>query len=138
MGADEVDAVFAAVDAKRMEWACGAEPSRDAFATRVLGGKWIAEHLGLVADAVQACASTSDAECWCKVCGVQTPTRFSFERYGGAICVALARYWASAMGYVYAQWVRSDDELRCALPSSTGRPGVTAVAMIERIAQSTP
>ena len=50
---DEVDAVFAALEAKRLERACHADPSSDAFATRVLGGKWTAENLGLVASCTE-------------------------------------------------------------------------------------
>ena len=99
MGDDEVDAVFAALEAKRMEWACDADPSSDAFATRVLGGTWIAENLGLVAYAMQAYASTSDARIWRKLYGAQTATRFA--RYGEAVCVALAQYWAKAMGFFF-------------------------------------
>ena len=107
---DEVEAVFKALEAKRLEWACDAEDVGAAFLTRVLGGKWTAENLGLVADAIQGYASTNDAKEWCKLYGVQTAARFNFARYGEPVCAALAQYWASAMGHFYSIWARGEDK----------------------------
>ena len=63
---DEVEAVFAALEAKRQEWRVEERVEAEDFGVQIRGGPWTLALLGVPFDSVQGRALGSTAKDWCR------------------------------------------------------------------------
>ena len=98
---EEIDAVYAALQQRRQEWAVDYDQPAQHFKTCILGGAWSKVHRGVTLADVRAFAAGTEAVAWCKkYFGVQQSS-YAYRKYGDEVASALALYWAHRMEHFY-------------------------------------
>lgn len=101
---EEMDAVWAALAAKREAWAAESVTAEGAFQTKIRGGSWTGSNKGREADCIAAMAVSGAPIEWCKAYGLNQMASFSYNLYGERVASTLAEEWCRRMLYFYGVW----------------------------------
>jgi hypothetical protein len=98
-----------ALEALRHDWVFEDEATMD-FYTRILGGKWTAEHAGVIADAVAGYVRGGAPKAWCNRYAFPKQAAFYIVKYKSqAACTAMAREYCRRGQHFYAIYVEFND-----------------------------
>ena len=78
------------------------------FYTRVLGGKWTAEHHGKVADGIAALPRGELGQLFCNTFKYPKNRSYRFKKYGEDAAVKLATYFCQRGSHFLEIWAESD------------------------------
>ena len=112
MDDDDMERLFKALEAKRVEWDIHtSEVFADrAFKVMVLKGKACRELTGLDYDAVRGYAAGRQPKWWCAKYHLQVAKRFNVRLYEEENAFTVTKAWCSKMAHLYTVYMDQDEE----------------------------